>query len=226
MAEDENILARWSRLKREHADDKDKQKPAAPTSEAPSASQTPSEATDHTSPAPFDVSELPPIESIVAGGDVRAFLQNGVPAALTRAALRRAWSSDPAIRDFIEMAENQWDFVHPESIPGFGSLNAGDNVPELVAKALGEWVNHTKPGGENIVADAPGADAPRTDPTAMSWGPSNQGANPSDPSAPAMGDAAAHKAGTSAPQQVRCDAAAGVSPTPRVRRGHGGALPS
>ena len=45
-----------------------------------------------------------------------------MPAELTRAALRRAWVSDPAIRDFIGIAENQWDFNDPEAIPGFVSL--------------------------------------------------------------------------------------------------------
>ena len=37
--------------------------------------------------------------SITAATDIRAFLAPGVPAELTRAALRRAWTADPAIRD-------------------------------------------------------------------------------------------------------------------------------
>src|SRR5262249_4743692 len=81
---------------------------------------------------------------IVAGSDIRAFLQKGVPAALTRAALRQAWVSDPAIRDFIEIAENQWDFTRPETIPGFGPLGATDEVQSLLAQALGELRNETK----------------------------------------------------------------------------------
>jgi hypothetical protein len=32
---------------------------------------------------------------------------------MTVAALRRAWVSDPVIRDFIGIAENQWDFTNP-----------------------------------------------------------------------------------------------------------------
>ena len=115
MAEDEHILARWSRLKRERAAEKAEQKSAGEASD-PTSSQSSSEATDNRPPVPVDGSKLPPIESIVAGTDIRAFLEKGVPVALSRAALRRAWSSDPAIRDFIEMAENQWDFARPESI--------------------------------------------------------------------------------------------------------------
>jgi hypothetical protein len=56
---------------------------------------------------PFDLASLPSIDAIVADTDVRRFLQSGVPAELTRAALRRAWTSDPAIRDFVGIAENQ-----------------------------------------------------------------------------------------------------------------------
>jgi hypothetical protein len=54
-----------------------------------------------------------------------------VPAELTRAALRRAWTSDPAIRDFIGIAENQWDFNDPDGIPGFGPLPATESVPAV-----------------------------------------------------------------------------------------------
>ena len=55
---------------------------------------------------PFDIASLPPIESIDADTDVTAFLRPGVPPDLTRAALRRAWSTDPAIRDFVGLVEN------------------------------------------------------------------------------------------------------------------------
>jgi hypothetical protein len=43
---------------------------------------------------------LPPIEAIDAHTDVTVFLRSGVPDELRRAALRRAWTVDPAIRDF------------------------------------------------------------------------------------------------------------------------------
>ena len=81
---------------------------------------------------------MPSIEFIVAGTDIRAFLQKGVPAELTKAALRRAWSTDPAIRDFIGIAENQWDFTDPTSIPGFGPLRVGDDVRQLTSQAMGK----------------------------------------------------------------------------------------
>ena len=75
-----------------------------------------------------------PLESIGAGTDIRAFLQKGVPLELSRAALRRAWVSDPAIRDFIEVAENQWDFATGSDIAGFGPLEASEEVRRMVAE--------------------------------------------------------------------------------------------
>ena len=75
----------------------------------------------HPAEPQLDASNLPPIESIGAGFDIRPFLAPGVPADLTRAALRRAWSTDPAIRDFIGLSENSGDFNAQDSVPGFGS---------------------------------------------------------------------------------------------------------
>jgi Protein of unknown function (DUF3306) len=87
--------------------------------------------------AEFDPASLPPIESIDAGTDVGAFLRPGVPADLTQAALRRAWVTDPAIRDFVGLAENAWDFNAPGGVPGFEPLRAIDDVQRLAAQVLG-----------------------------------------------------------------------------------------
>ena len=54
-----------------------------------------------------------------------------------RAALRSAWTADRAIRDFVGIADNQWDFNEPAGIPGFGALGPGDYAPSLAARALG-----------------------------------------------------------------------------------------
>src|SRR5262249_46830555 len=89
-------------------------------------------------PPSLDLTKLPPIESITATTDIRAFLAPGVPPEVTRAALRRAWVADPKIRTFIGIAENQWDFTAPETIPGFGPLKAVDDVRRLVADVFGD----------------------------------------------------------------------------------------
>jgi len=78
---------------------------------------------------------LPSIDVIDADTDIIAFLQSGVPAELTRAALRRAWTSDPAIRDFIGIAENQWDFNDPNGIPGFGPLGTSEDPVARLSQA-------------------------------------------------------------------------------------------
>ena len=87
----------------------------------------------------FDLTQLPSLESITSETDIRLFLQKFVPAELTRAALRRAWSADPAIRDFVEMAENQYDFATGSDLPGFGPLDAsGDDTRKMVANIFGD----------------------------------------------------------------------------------------
>jgi hypothetical protein len=139
----ENFVSRWARLKR-NADVRRRTEPAGDPLLLPAADASPGGAQAaiaqpriDAADEPFDPAGLPSIETITANTDIRGFLQSCVPAELTRAALRQAWASDPAIRDFIGIAENQWDFNDPNSIPGFGPLLESDNVPGLLAQALG-----------------------------------------------------------------------------------------
>lgn len=86
---------------------------------------------------PFDAANLPPIESIGTGSNIRPFLASGVPADLTRAALCRAWSTDLAIRDFIGLSESSWDFNAPGGVPEFGFLTT-DGPRRVLAGMMGE----------------------------------------------------------------------------------------
>ena len=133
MSEPEKFLDRWSRRKRDSADEP---APVAAKDAAKAPLPPDGEAKEAAAEAPFDPASLPPIESISANSDIRAFLQAGVPPDLSRAALRRAWSADPAIRDFIGLVENGWDFNDPNGIPGFGPIAAGD-VAQLLARVIG-----------------------------------------------------------------------------------------
>jgi len=63
-----------------------------------------------------DAASLPPIGSIGPASDIRPFLEPGVPQDLARAALRRAWMVDPAIRDFVGPSENFWDFNASDAV--------------------------------------------------------------------------------------------------------------
>jgi hypothetical protein len=142
MSEPENFLSRWSRRKRV-ADEA----PEQPAPDRPAiAAETPatnSESGDQqalpVSPEPvFDPASLPSIDSIGAQTDISAFLKPGVPSDLRLAALRRAWSADPAIRDFKGLAENDWDFNDPNGMLGFGKLDASTDVKKMLAQLFGE----------------------------------------------------------------------------------------
>ena len=154
MSEPENFIARWARRKAAAQDAE--ARPAA-------ASATPATRPDgegdrkendaarafggppKPSAAAFDPTKLPPIESITAETDIRAFLVPGVPAHLTRAALRRAWASDPKIRDFVGLSENSWDFNAPDAITGFGPLEMTDELRGQIARMLGGGVAGEEP---------------------------------------------------------------------------------
>jgi Protein of unknown function (DUF3306) len=149
MSEPENFVARWSRRKREAAQDAEASKPAAGPEAAPEGAQadddqlvgnTPPLARGDTSAPPqsvFDPSKLPPIESITAESDIRAFLAPGVPPELTRAALRRAWVADPKVRDFVGLADYDWDFNTPGAVAGFGALEPSEELRQQVARLVG-----------------------------------------------------------------------------------------
>jgi len=152
MNDPENFITRWSRRKREAVDEK-----AQPDNKtAPDVARLKSpESGVAAPPVPeFDPASLPPIESIEAGTDISAFLRTGVPSALRHAALRRAWSADPAIRDFVGLNENYWDAAGPEGISGFGALDPSVDVKHMVSKLFGENASESpKPdSSDNSVA--------------------------------------------------------------------------
>jgi Protein of unknown function (DUF3306) len=164
MNDTESFVARWSRLKRKTerskkvegnalSGDETQEIASAADAEVTQASAKPG---DEDQPS-FDPATLPSIESISAGSNIRDFLQSGVPAELTKAALRRAWTTDPAIRDFIGLAENQWDFTDPTAMPGFGPLQAGDDVGRLVAQAMGKLPKVAESAPANMAARATAA---------------------------------------------------------------------
>lgn len=84
---------------------------------------------------PFDPAQLPPLDSIGADTNIADFLRRDVPPELTRAALRRAWTSDPAIKDFVGLVENGWDFNDPSAMSGFGPISA-EEVARLASKVI------------------------------------------------------------------------------------------
>jgi hypothetical protein len=153
MADDENFLARWSRRKRRRTV-LEKAPSEASTLEAAQA------APGKTDSPLIDPATLPSLASIGAGSDLRAFLLPGVPADLARAALRRAWSVDPKIRDFIGLSENAWDFNAPGGVPGFGALTAED-VRALLDRLTGEAATAEPHSERASTAAEPSVEAPK-----------------------------------------------------------------
>lgn len=140
MSGDGGFLNRWSRRKRGL--------PVSPTEE-PEALQPDTgegvsgadQASVSAEPADedaFDVSMLPSIEDLTEHSDVQAFLQKGVPEALKNAALRKVWSADPFIRDYIGPAEYAWDFNDPTAMPGFGPLDPETDITAMLRDIMGE----------------------------------------------------------------------------------------
>jgi hypothetical protein len=260
MTDPENFLSRWSRRKLEveadgqpRADEavgEPKPNPSArpresgdpePQKETPAAAALDSRLRgnersegidDKTEPA-FDITTLPSLESIGAETDIRVFLQKGVPADLTRAALRRAWTADPAIRDFIEMAENQWDFATGKDLPGFGPLQATDDVRKMVAEIFGEGLKPPVEAEANTVpstAETPAVTGPSeaapqlTEPPAskeIATAPQDQ--QPAEITSPEASKEIVHRNQVNiAMQQNKQD---GEYKTLPIRRPHGRALP-
>jgi hypothetical protein len=155
MTEKEDFLSRWSRRKQDASrETKPAPEDKAPPPPAP-ASGTQQAALVQGKPDHeplFDLAKLPSLDSIGASTDIRMFMQPGVPASLTRAALRRAWSADPSIRDFIGLSENAWDFTTPESITGFGELLPIDDVKQMLSQLLPD---KTEQGSEVRAAEHP-----------------------------------------------------------------------
>lgn len=218
MSEPENFLARWTRLKRE-AERRDADKTASATAPSRLAEGAPPEQVPTVAGAEptVDLSALPPIDEITAATDIRAYLAPGVPAELTRAALRRAWLADPTIRDFVGIAENQWDFNDPNGIPGFGPL---EDAARLVAQLLGDEPWPTAPSAALPVFES------RRDAESLPDGPATIG----EPAAATGGQPdPASSCETNMPGGAPIAAPQQVNPVQPARvmipRGHGGALP-
>jgi hypothetical protein len=214
MNDPDNFLSRWSRRKREAGAQAEREASTPlerndrgeavtpPCGEEKSPGAQGSEPSAPSVPD-FDVSSLPPIEAIGADTDISAFMQKGVPSALRHAALRRVWSADPAIRDFMGPNENFWDAAGPDGIPGFGDLDPNLDVKRMVSELFGE-IEPAKTKPET--AEFTGASGPSAE---ISETPS-----PSD-------DRPSQHIENAAPQQQLSEPA----PAKKITRRHGGAMP-
>lgn len=231
MSDPENFLNRWSRRKIEGerrepsgpdaASVEGKASPQADADKRASDSATAPEKAEPT----FDLSKLPSLESIGVDTDISVFLRPGVPADLSRAALRRAWAADPAIRDFVGLAENAWDFTAPDSMPGFGPLGA-EEARKLIADFLNNEFGEAKAqkASEEVSTATQAPESSPERPEIVSSGedskPSSEDEAKSRDETHAMLHSSNELDGT-AEEKDGDDIAVG-----NARRGHGSALPN
>jgi hypothetical protein len=146
-----------------------------------------------------------------------------VPEALKLAALRRMWTLDPAIRDYVGPAEYAWDFNDPGSMAGFGSAGGG----AAVAKRLPSFSDVVSREREERVAGAVVPSAEGEGPgegTAPSVGVPRSADRDRDLSDPPASPSGPESDPDAAPPSRTAEEPGEVERSPNPPR-HGGALP-
>lgn len=188
----ERFLSRWSRRKQEV------RKTEPPPEDAPSP-QLGSEASEAAPnavvpqdgagpPGPTeanlgadDTLALPSLEDLTADMDLSMFLREGVPEPLRNAALRRMWSLDPKIRDFVcEAREYAYDWNTPGGVPGYGPLPSTEDILRMAARIVG---GEPSDGGLPDAAEAASTHAQAITQSQDRGQPSSSGAGTGDASA-------------------------------------------
>jgi hypothetical protein len=144
----DDFLSRWSRRKREARGVPEEPAPAPASDPQPILEPEPeAELTEE------EIAALPPIEELNAESDFSVFLRRGVPETLKKAALRRMWSVDPAIRDAVGHARDYaYDWNTPGGVPGNGPL-AAEEAKELLRGLLGQDPAMARDGDAEPVSD-------------------------------------------------------------------------
>lgn len=224
--EEDGFLSRWSRRKQEarRAPEPDPtpepEAPPGPAAEPTSPAEAQVPAVDPDAITPEELAALPPVESIGPETDIAGFLRKGVPAALRKAALRRVWAADPAIRDYVnEAREYAYDWNVPGGVPGSGELDPGE-ARTLLARMFGEPSPEARPGVTEPAGDPAPQPPPNPDPVAEA-APENAPAPQADtpPGEPAPQAAASEAEPRDVPKPVQNE------PGLRAPRRHGGATP-
>ncbi|WP_332682424.1 DUF3306 domain-containing protein [Bosea sp. (in: a-proteobacteria)] len=145
---DDGFLGRWSRRKREAAAG-----PAAPPAAPPVEPEPAPVSAPPAEPEPEPV-EPPSLELVDKDFDLAHWLKQNVPESWKRAALRRAWESDPAISGYLDPARDYaLDWNTPGGAPGYGPLAESDNVEEMIANIFGK--EPEKPAESAVSAQPP-----------------------------------------------------------------------
>jgi hypothetical protein len=132
MSRGDGFLTRWSR--RKLGAGLETPRPEVPAV-APEQALAPDTAADEETLPEEELALLPRIEDLTADSDVTGFLRKGVPDVLRKAALRRMWALDPAVRDYIGDARDYaWDWNVPGGVPGNGPLEITAEIRESIER--------------------------------------------------------------------------------------------
>jgi hypothetical protein len=205
-----NFLARWSRRKREQAAE---EKAAAAPASAPDAPAAQADSAPGLSAEELaeKLKSLPKIEDLSADHDLTAFMQGWVPEDVRNQALRRMWSVDPSIRDFVAPESERYDFDKPGAMFSHGPINmVGDELRAEAERLLASWHEPAAADtGEGVAPAARSDDVVPASPNDLRQVPEKQ---------PLLADANDSKGEGNEPEPA-------PAPTPIPRR-HGGATPS
>ena len=143
MSEPGGFLTRWSRRKLRV--EQEEAAPPLPVNGDPDPAPDGAPSAEDTL-SPEELAALPSLEDLTPGSDVAAFMRKGVPDVLRRAALRRMWSLDPAVRDYVGDARDYaWDWNVPGSVPGNGPLGPLDDISESVGRMFSSLRSSVEP---------------------------------------------------------------------------------
>jgi hypothetical protein len=163
------------------------------TAVAPPAPATPAKPDDEA----IDPATLPPLESLGPESDYTVFMRKGVPEAIRTAALRKAWMSDPFIRDFRGPAEYALDYTTSEF-----DLRPTDDVAKMLDRIFPPKVSEPETAPQAPAEPAPQVEAKADPPPQALRLPQKEAPPPPQPS----------------PETAPAEAVL-------ARRKHGGALP-
>jgi hypothetical protein len=137
--DDEGFLTRWSRRKRAVAEQVEVLPPSPVSGALPAEEALAAEAEPQAAASEPETVEPPSLDLIDKDFDVAHWLKQNVPESWKLAAMRRAWESDPTIRDFENPARDYaLDWNTPGGAPGYGPLTESDDVEAMVRGIFGD----------------------------------------------------------------------------------------
>jgi len=137
-SDDEGVLSRWSRLKRDAKTEQSTARPAASQREADAATGPPPDGQEAARQEGLEDEErllteddLPDIDSLSYESDFSAFLQKNVPDHLHRLAMKKLWTSDPVLANLDGLNDYDLDYTIGE-------------VMEIAAQSAEDLIRGTK----------------------------------------------------------------------------------